>query len=70
MYITMYYEATATIIIQLICMYMYNMYVNMYVNMYACTHALMRDAEGRKKQAMLNKQQGKATQQTQGSPFS
>ena len=34
-------------------------------------HVLMRDEkEGRKKQARLNKQQGKATQHTQGSHFS
>ena len=31
---------------------------------------LMRDAEGRKKQARSYKQQGKATQHTQGSHFS
>ena len=35
------------------------------------THVLMRDEkEGRKKQAKSNKQQGKATQHTQGSHFS
>ena len=34
-------------------------------------HGLMRDEkEGRKKQARSNKQQGKATQHTQGSHFS
>ena len=34
-------------------------------------HVLMRDEkEGRKKQARSNKQQGKATQHTQGSHFS
>ena len=34
-------------------------------------HVLMRDEkEGRKKQARLNKQQGKAIQHTQGSHFS
>ena len=36
-----------------------------------CVHVLMRDEkEGRKKQARSNKQQGKATQHTQGSRFS
>ena len=36
-----------------------------------CVYMLMRDEkEGRKKQAMSNKQQGKATQHTQGSHFS
>ena len=40
-------------------MYMYCMYI---------VHVLMRDEkEGRKKQARSNKQQGKATQHTQGS---
>ena len=37
----------------------------------ACIHVLMRDEkEGRKKQTKSNKQQGKATQHTQGNHFS
>ena len=32
-------------------------------------HVLMRDNEGRKKEARSNKQQGKATQHTQGSMY-
>ena len=36
-----------------------------------CVHVLVRDEkEGRSKQARSNKQQGKATQHTQGSHFS
>ena len=39
--------------------------------MHVHVHVLMRDEkEGRKKQARSNKQQGKATQHTQGSHFS
>ena len=34
-----------------------------------CMYMLMRDAEGKKKQARSNKQQGKATLHTQGSHF-
>ena len=49
-----------------------NMYiVCLYMYMYMYIHVLMKDEkEGRKKQARSNKQQGKATQHTQGSHFS
>ena len=42
-----------------------------YSGIYMYIHALMRDEKkGRKKKARSNKQQGKATQHTQGSDFS
>ena len=51
--------------------YMYTMYRCGYLVVFVSVHVLMRDEkEGRKKQARSNKQQGKATQHTQGSHFS
>ena len=45
--------------------------IYMYTHNAVYIHVLMRDEkEGRKKQARSNKQQGKATQHTQGSHFS
>ena len=49
----------------------HSIYVTMYVEILDSVYVLMSDEkEGRKKQARSNKQQGKATQQTQGSHFS
>ena len=50
-------------------MYMYILYREKFATayMHVHVHVLMRDEkEGRKKQARSNKQQGKATQHTQG----
>ena len=48
-----------------------NQYASIRPEVILYIHVLMRDEkEGRKKQARLNKQQGKATQHTQGSHFS
>ena len=45
--------------------------INAITNPFIIIHVLMRDEkEGRKKQARSNKQQGKATQHTQGNHFS
>ena len=44
--------------------------VHVYSIIHVHTYMLMRDEEGRKKQARSNKQQGIATQHTQGSHFS
>ena len=50
---------------------MRTLFIYMYMYMYMYIYMLMRDEkDGRKKQARSNKQQGKATQHTQGSHFS